>query len=170
MNDAAASRTHLVLTWRCVPFDSLSARELQAIHRARQRVFVVEQDCAFLDADPLDERAQHLAAWATGEPDPVAYARLLPPSARYTEASIGRVLTSPALRGRGIGRELMARALTLVAAMWPRAGVRISAQTRLEPFYASLGFVAVGAPYVEDGIDHTEMLHAAAEAPLHAHA
>ena len=36
--------------------------------------------------------------------------------------------------------------------------IRISAQTRLERFYADFGFVAVGAPYLEDGIEHTEML------------
>jgi ElaA protein len=28
----------------------------------------------------------------------------------------------------------------------------------LERFYAEFGFVAVGAPYLEDGIDHIEML------------
>ena len=148
------------LTWRCVPFDSLFPRELQAIHAARQRVFIVEQHCAFLDADAHDERAHHLAAWVAGEPEPVAYARLLPPGARYPEASIGRVLTSATMRERGLGRQLMARALLLVAAMWPQAAVRISAQTRLEPFYASFGFVVIGAPYLEDGIEHTEMLRA----------
>jgi ElaA protein len=57
----------------------------------------------------------------------------------------------------------MARALARVEAIWPQAGVRISAQTHLEEFYASFGFVAVGPPYLEDGIDHTEMLRAAAE-------
>jgi len=55
------------------------------------------------------------------------------------------------------------RALARVEAIWPQAGVRISAQTHLETFYASFGFVAVGPPYLEDGIDHTEMLRAAAE-------
>jgi ElaA protein len=152
------------LTWRCVPFDSLAPRELQAIHTARQRVFAVEQDCAFLDADGHDEVAHHLAAWLPGEFEPVAYARLLPPGAKYAEASIGRVLTNVELRGRGLGRELMTRALALVAAIWPVSGVRISAQTRLEAFYASLGFVAVGPPYLEDGVDHTEMLRARGDA------
>jgi len=161
VTDAPGVRADAALTWRCVPFDSLSPRELQAIHTARQRVFVVEQHCAFLDADPHDESAHHLAAWLTGDAEPVAYARLLPPGARYPQASIGRVLTSPAMRGRGLGRELMARALVLVNAMWPTAAVRISAQTRLEPFYASLGFVVIGSRYVEDGIEHTEMLRAA---------
>jgi ElaA protein len=161
MSDARGQRVDPALTWRCVPFDSLAPGELQAIHRARQRVFVVEQGCAFLDADEDDEAAQHLAAWAAGKREPLAYARLLPPGARYEEASIGRVLTSASVRRCGLGRELMLRALALVAAMWPRAAVRISAQTRLESFYAALGFVAVGAPYLEDGIEHTEMRRAA---------
>jgi ElaA protein len=68
------------------------------------------------------------------------------------------VLTSSDARGSGLGRELVARAIALVEAIWPHAGVRISAQSRLEAFYASLGFVAVGPRYLEDGIDHTEML------------
>ena len=161
MSEPPGARAGRALTWRCVPFDSLAPGELQAIHRARQRVFVLEQDCVFLDADEDDELAQHLAAWAAGEPEPVAYARLLPPGTKYAEASIGRVLTSLAMRRHGLGRELMVRALALVGAMWPRCAVRISAQTRLEAFYASLGFVAIGAPYPEDGIEHTEMLRAA---------
>ena len=155
------------LTWRCVPFDSLAPRELQAIHAARQRVFTVEQDCAVLDADSLDEVAHHLAAWAPGVREPVAYARLLPPGAKYVETSIGRVLTSVELRGRGLGRELMARALALVEAIWPGAGVRISAQTRLEAFYVSLGFVAVGPPDLEDGVEHTEMVQSGGGAHPH---
>lgn len=163
MSDAPGMRADAALTWRCVPFDSLSPRELQAIHRARQRVFTVEQSCAFLDADDLDEVAHHLVACAPGEVEPIAYARLLPPGAKYAEASIGRVLTSAGARGRGVGSELMVRALARVEAIWPQAGVRISAQTHLETFYASFGFVAVGPPYLEDGIDHTEMLRAAAE-------
>ena len=162
MSDARGVRAVAALTWRCVPFDSLAPRELQAIHRARQRVFTVEQSCAFLDADECDEVAHHLVACAPGEVEPIAYARLLPPGAKYTETSIGRVLTSADARGCGLGRELMARALARVEAMWPHAGVRISAQTHLEVFYASFGFVAVGPPYLEDGIDHTEMLRAAA--------
>ena len=164
MSEAPGIRADGALTWRCVPFDSLSPRELQAIHRARQRVFTVEQGCAFLDADDFDEVAHHLFACAPGGVEPIAYARLLPPGTRYMgEAAIGRVLTSADARRRGLGRELMARSLARVEAIWPHAGVRISAQTHLETFYASFGFVAVGPPYLEDGIDHTEMLRAAAE-------
>ena len=147
-----------VPVWRIAPFDALTVHELQYIYMARQAVFVVEQQCAFMDADGLDERAHHLAAWSPSRCEPLAYARLLGPGAKYAEASIGRVVTTAAGRGRGLGRETMARALAHAAATWPGA-VRIAAQSRLEPFYASLGFVIAGPRFIEDGIDHTEMLH-----------
>jgi ElaA protein len=146
--------------WRFMPFDSLGVRELQYIYMARQAVFSVEQACAFMDADGLDERAYHLAAWSPLQRAPLAYARLLEPGAKYLEPSIGRVITTAAARGRGLGRETMVRALAHAAEIWPGAAVRISAQSRLEPFYASLGFVVAGPRYLEDGIDHTEMLRA----------
>jgi ElaA protein len=149
------------LAWRCVPFDSLTPLELERIYAARQRVFAVEQGCAYLDADGCDELAHHLVALAPAVAEPLAYARLLAPGAKYAEASIGRVLTRFDVRSCGLGRELMERALALVATIWPATAVRISAQTRLEGFYASLGFVAIGAAYLEDGIDHTEMLRPA---------
>jgi ElaA protein len=146
------------LRWQCVPFDDLSPRELQYIYMARQRAFAIEQSCIYLDADGLDEHAHHLAAWSADAREPLAYARLLAPGAKYEDASIGRVLTAVAMRGRGLGRELMVRALARTASLWPRVPVRIAAQSRLEAFYASLGFVIAGPRYPEDGIDHTEMV------------
>jgi len=146
------------LVWRFAPFESLSVRELQYIYMARQAVFSVEQQCAFMDADGLDERAHHLAAWSSSQREPLAYARLLEPGAKYVEPSIGRVITTAAGRGRGLGRETMVRAIAHAAELWPGAAVRISAQSRLEAFYASLGFVVAGPRYLEDGIDHTEMV------------
>lgn len=148
----------LALEWRWKRFDELDVRELQNIYRARQIVFAVEQQCAFLDADGCDEHAFHLAAWSTVSREPLAYARVLDPGVKYAEVSIGRVVTTGAGRGIGLGRELMRRALASTADRWPRAGVRISAQSRLEAFYAGFGFVVVGERYMEDGIPHTEML------------
>ncbi len=155
--------------WRFMPFESLTVRELQYIYMARQEVFSVEQQCAFLDADGLDERAYHLAAWSPLQREPLAYARLLEPGAKYVEASIGRVITTAAARGRGFGRETMVRALAHAAHTWPGSAVRISAQSRLEAFYESFGFVVASPRYLEDGIDHTEMVHAAPAAGLSAH-
>ena len=153
----AASQDHAPL-WRLLPFDALSARELQYIYMARQGVFSVEQQCAFMDADGLDERAWHLAAWSPSQREPLAYARLLEPGAKYAEPSIGRVLTTKAGRGRGLGRDTMLRALAHAAETWPGASIRIAAQSRLEGFYASFGFVIASARFLEDGVDHTEMV------------
>jgi len=146
------------LDWRWRRFDALGLHELQYIYMARQRVFALEQQCIYLDADGCDECAFHLAAWSPEQREPLAYARVIDPGAKYDEASIGRVITVGAGRGRGLGREVVARAIALTATAWPGMAIRISAQTRLEGFYAGFGFLAVGVPYLEDGIDHTQML------------
>ena len=146
------------VVWRACRFDELALRELHRILAVRQRVFVLEQQCVFLDVDDCDERAFHLAAWSPVQIEPLAYARILDPGMKYAEASIGRVLTSESCRGRGLGRETVRRAIAVARGAWPGAPIRIAAQSRLERFYASFGFVAVGEPYEEDGIDHTDMV------------
>ena len=149
------------LTWRWCAFDALNVFELDAIYRGRQQVFSLEQACAYLDADGFDAAAFHLAAWGTDRGVPMAYARVVFPGKKYAEPSIGRVITTAAARGSGVGRELVDRAITHCRQAFPGRGIRISAQSRLEAFYAGFGFVAVGEPYLEDGIPHTEMLLAA---------
>ena len=149
---------HSSLTWRWCRFDELSVFELDAIYRARQQVFAIEQACAYLDADGFDEVSWHLAAWSPDHKVPLAYARVVHPGQKYAEPSIGRVITSPPARATGLGRELVRRAIECCAQTFPGQGIRISAQTRLDRFYAGAGFAAVGAPYIEDGIPHTEML------------
>ena len=145
-------------TWRCCRFDQLDVFELDAIYRARQQVFLVEQQCVYLDADGFDAHALHLAAWSVDRSVPLAYARVVHPGQKYAEPSIGRVITTSAARGTGLGRELVKRSISHCTEAFPGHGIRISAQTRLERFYGEFGFAAVGVPYLEDGIPHTEML------------
>ena len=71
---------------------------------------------------------------------------------------MGRVVTTAAGRGSGLGRELVARVLRLSAERFPGQGNRISAQSYLRRFYGSFGFEAVGEDYLEDGIPHIEMV------------
>ena len=146
------------VTWRWCAFEELSVFELQAINSARQAVFSIEQDCVYLDADGFDERSFHLAAWSPQHRMPLAYARVVHPGLKYAEPSIGRVITTEAARGTGLGRELVRRAIGHCHAVFPGQGIRIAAQSRLERFYAETGFIAVGEPYIEGGIPHTEML------------
>jgi ElaA protein len=146
------------LTWRWCRFDELSVFELEAIYMARQLVFSIEQQCAYLDADGYDKVAFHLAAWSAVHDAPLAYARVVHPGHKYPEPSIGRLLTTAAARGIGLGRELLARAIEQSSQAFAGHGIQISAQSRLEQFYLRAGFVVVGEPYIEDGILHTEML------------
>jgi ElaA protein len=150
--------TQPVPDWRWSRFDELTVFELDAIYRARQQVFVIEQQCAFIDADGHDPACWHLAAWPTDLGLPLAYARIVRPGEKYAEPSIGRVLTTQLGRGTGLGRELVRRAIAQCVATYPGLGIRISAQSRLEAFYAGFGFVVVGERYIEDKIEHTEML------------
>jgi ElaA protein len=148
------------LRWRWCRFDELGVHELQNIYTARQLVFILEQG-PYLDADGIDERAFHLAAWSTASRVPLAYARVVEPGVKYAEPSIGRVITLAQARGTGLGRELVRRAVEHTLASYPGQGIRISAQSHLARFYGGFGFERVGADYLEDNIPHVEMLRPA---------
>lgn len=150
-----------MVEWHCQSFDELGSLRLHALMSLRQQVFVVEQACAYQDADSFDQEALHL--FATDSDTLIACCRLLAPGKKYAEPSIGRVCTAQSHRGRGIGRELMQRALQQVTQHYPNQAVRISAQLYLQKFYESLGFRTTSAPYDEDGILHIDML---SELPL----
>lgn len=145
------------LQWAVRSFDGLTTPQLYELLRLRSEVFVVEQDCVFQDMDGLDDRALHVLAHdAQGRL--VAYARCFDKGITFEEASIGRVVTRGAARGSGLGHQLIDRAMALVGEHWGTQPIRIGAQARLRSFYEGHGFVDQGRPYVEDGIDHLEML------------
>jgi ElaA protein len=141
-----------MMRWHERAFDELGVAELYAILSLRERVFVVEQRCAYLDADGADPGSRHL--WAEEAGAILAYLRVVPAGTKFAEVSIGRVITAPEARGRGLGRELMRRGLAITGA----APVRIGAQAHLERFYGELGFVRASENYDEDGIPHVEMI------------
>ena len=147
-----------MLTWRFERFDNLAPRDLHDIFRARIEVFVIEQACLFQGIDGTDPSGWHLMGRTDGQEELVAYCRILPPGVKYPEPTIGRVLTTAAVRGTGAGRELMREALARTQALWPDRAVRIGAQQRLERFYQEMGFEPCSEPYDEDGIQHIEML------------
>jgi ElaA protein len=154
------------IAWQWCAFNGLSLSELYTILQVRQMVFVVEQVCPYLDADGSDERAWHLLGWVEQEGSTIlgAYARVFAPGIKYPEASIGRVMTHPLVRGKGMGEALMVEALRRVEMLSPNGAVRIGAQRYLERFYGKSGFRRVSSPYDEDGIVHIEMLRAGGDA------
>lgn len=134
----------------------LSIEQLYAVLQLRSEVFVVEQQCVYQDLDGLDECAVHVLGQTSGSL--IAYARILPPGTRFAEASIGRVICRADLRGSGLGRRLMDRAVQQCHQLHPASDIRISAQEYLRKFYQSLGFRPDSQVYLEDGIPHLEML------------
>jgi len=149
-----------MIEWQWRSFAELSNTELYEVLAQRQLVFILEQQCIFNDFDGLDQQAHHLLGWrvAGGKRQLAAYLRCLAPGAKYTEMSLGRVLTTSAARGTGAGRELIARGIEHACRQHPGHRIRIGAQAYLERFYQSFGFETVSAPYDEDGIMHVDML------------
>ena len=88
--------------WTCKPHADLTTAELYALLTLRSVVFVMEQNCPYLDMDgqDLQGQTQHLMAWDNGAL--VAYCRLLEPARNEGRAVIGRVVTAPSAR-RGPG-------------------------------------------------------------------
>ncbi len=147
-----------MLNFTCKAFDSLSLAELYELMALRQQVFVVEQDCPYLDADGLDQQSWHLMGYEPGGPM-LAYARLLPEGLAYSDyTSIGRVVTHTSSRSKGYGKQLMHRAIDEIIERFGATPIKISAQCYLIKFYESFGFQAVGEGYMEDGIPHIAML------------
>lgn len=142
--------------WTCKKFEELTPAELYAILKLRSEVFVVEQNCVYLDADGKDAGSYHFCGWLNNELL-VAYTRLMPPGSSYKDASIGRVVTAAAHRKEGYGKILMQRSIKKCFDLFDTPSITIGAQQYLTQFYQDLGFKQVGEPYLEDGIPHIKM-------------
>ncbi|WP_255155705.1 GNAT family N-acetyltransferase [Ferruginibacter sp. HRS2-29] len=144
------------INWQLKSFEELTNLELYKLLKARSEVFVVEQNCVYLDTDSKDIASYHLCGWVGDEL--AAYVRILPAGLAFEEVSIGRVLTHPSFRSKGMGKSLMKEAIAQTEALYGKVPVRIGAQLYLEKFYTELGFRQVSEQYLEDDIPHIEML------------
>lgn len=136
--------------------EAFTASELYEVIMAREAVFVVEQRCAYQEADGVDRHCWHLRVLLDGEL--AAYARVVEPGINYVEPAIGRVMTLARFRHLKLGRALMAEAIAFTEARFPGRGIRLWAQAHLQGFYGSLGFEPVGGIYDDSGMPHIEML------------
>lgn len=145
------------IQWITKPFNALSAQELYAILRLRSEVFVVEQNCVFLDMDNKDQIAYHTMGWMNDEL--VASTRLFDVDQSYTGyQSIGRVVGSPRHRGLGIGKQLMYYSIAECERLFGKGPIKIGAQLYLKKFYEEQGFEQSGEMYYEDAIEHIPMI------------
>ena len=145
----------MTIEWRFKKFIELTVYELYEMLRLRSEVFVVEQNCVFLDQDNVDQQCFHLLGY--DENKLIAYARIVPPGIVYNEASIGRIVTSSLVRKEGAGRELMKQSVERLYILYGKVTIKIGAQFYLKKFYESFGFTQIGNIYLEDGIEHIYM-------------
>ncbi|UUY09760.1 GNAT family N-acetyltransferase [Pseudomonas sp. J452] len=153
------------ITWFVRHHADLSTHELYALLALRAQVFVVEQNCPYLDVDGQDLLGAtcHLLAWQGDVL--VAYLRLLDPATQGGDVVIGRVAVAPEARGTGLGHALMERALLACAEHWPGRPIYLSAQAHLQGYYGRYGFAPVGEVYLDDGIPHIGMRRSSTQSP-----
>jgi len=145
-----------MLAWQWNRFAHLSVDDVYDMLALRSQIFVVEQDCVYLDPDGLDRQSWHLLGRDAGGAL-LAYARVCDPGVKYDPPSIGRVVVSASRRATGLGHALIAEALRRCDEAYPGQRNRIGAQAHLQGFYGRHGYVAVGHTYLEDGIVHVDM-------------
>jgi ElaA protein len=139
------------------PFDQLSVYELYDIMRLRQEIFVVEQNCPYIDADYVDLKALHVQG-RNDDGQLMTHTRLMDKGVVYDNySSIGRVVNSAVVRGKGAGKELMRFSIDTIRRYYP-SPIKIGAQSYLQKFYESFGFEFTGEHYLEDGIPHMKMI------------
>lgn len=143
--------------------DEFSARELYDLLRMRVDVFVVEQNCPYPELDGKDIDALHLRLLEGAEL--LASARILKPHKPQDASKIGRVVVSPAHRGKRLGDVLMSEAITACERLYPANAIALSAQAHLRRFYESFGFIGTSQEYFEDGIPHIDMVRQPATQP-----
>lgn len=143
------------IIWKIKPFKELSLNELYKILQLRSIVFVVEQNCVYLDIDDKDQKAIHVFAEINGKI--VAYSRLFNKGDYFEQASIGRVISHPDFRKIRLGHELMQKSIDYIKDNFNQTQITISAQEYLKNFYESHGFVQTSESYLEDDIPHIEM-------------
>ena len=145
----------MALEWKIKPFEALTVHELYDILKLRSEIFVVEQNCVYLDLDGKDKVALHLFGEFEGKI--VAHARLFKAGISFDNASIGRVTVAANYRDRKWGHDLMREAIAGILSHFGESKITIGAQLYLKKFYESQGFVQISEMYLEDDIPHIEM-------------
>jgi len=143
------------IQWKIKSFDTLSVNELYDILRLRSEIFVVEQNCVYLDIDGKDKVALHLFGEFNGKI--VAYSRLFKAGISFDNASIGRVVVDVNYRDKKWGHDLMLEAIAGIKTHFGERKITIGAQLYLKKFYESHGFLQTSEMYLEDDIPHIEM-------------
>lgn len=147
----------MAISWTCKHHSELDTATLYALLALRTQVFVVEQNCPYLETDGQDLLGDTCHLLARDGDALVGYLRLLDPQRMNGEVVIGRVVIAEQARGSGLGHRLMEQGLVECSRRWPGVPVYLSAQAHLQGYYGRYGFEAVTEVYLEDDIPHIGM-------------
>ncbi len=144
-----------MMLWQVKNFQALSLDEFYQILKLRIDVFVVEQQCAYHEIDGKDKIAKHV--FKVDENGKIcAYARLFDFGDEHV--SFGRFVVHPRYRKQSLGHELINYLIGYLEKNSKGLPIKISAQTYLEKFYKKHGFNRISAVYLDDGIQHIDMV------------
>ena len=137
------------------PCNDLSKDQFFDILKLRIEIFVVEQCCYYQELDNEDKEAFHVSIYNDGII--VAVGRIIP-NLHNKEVKIGRIAVKMEHRKKGLAYKMMKDIMNFISKKYKNFSVLLSAQTYLIEFYQSFGFKEIGNTYLEDGIEHINMV------------
>lgn len=142
--------------WCLTKFNELTVNQLYEIIKLRTDVFIVEQNCAYMELDNLDQKAntRHLCCYENDEL--LAYLRILKPDNK--QLIIGRVVVAKNARNKGLGNKLLNKGISYCKNNYLSQTIKVSAQAHLKNYYQQHGFKQITNVYLEDDIPHIGML------------
>ena len=133
-------------------FTELSNRELYEILKTRQEIFIIEQNCPYMDIDDLDLDAMHIFSM-NEEGRVTACLRVFMKDEKT--AQIGRVVTL--VHGEGLGGKILHEGVKVALEHYKAEKIYLEAQTYAIGYYEKEGFRVISGEFDLDGIPHVEM-------------
>lgn len=147
------------MNFKFKPFNELTPQVLYQILKLRQDVFMLEQNVLYSDIDGVDQQSLHFWIEEEGSLKMLSYLRLVLDKS-VSKASIGRIITDPEARGRGLAKSLIKKAIHYAESHHPSWRLTMCAQEHLTDFYETFGFIVTGEPFFHldnDPIPHVPM-------------
>ena len=94
-----------MISWKLSYYSDLSRDVLYQILKIRQEVFIIEQDCNYLDADNLDKDSQHVLCYNHDELIAYSYLTKFDKKSKKHNCILGIVI-SDKWQGKGFGKKI----------------------------------------------------------------
>ena len=135
-------------------FAELTTDELYRLLQLRVSVFVVEQNCPYMELDGLDRNAIHV--WLEDEGEILAYLRVMDKGVESEYVSIGRLVAVK--RRCGLGSRILAEGIRAAREFFRADNIYLEAQVYARGLYEKQGFRRISEEFLLDGIPHIKML------------